>query len=65
MSLLDRWNKFALRKLKINDRIEVSMGRLVFGTIMCLLCYLTEFNLYWLWFLFGVKINRKNHDDRD
>jgi len=65
MGLIDRWNRFALRKIHINDRIEISAGRLVFGTIMCLLCYFTDFDLYWVWFLFGVKIHKKNNHEDD
>jgi len=60
MGLIDKWNKFALKKIHINDRIEISAGRLVFGTIVFLLAEFTTFPLSWVFILFGVKI-KKNH----
>ena len=64
MTLLERWNRFAVRKLKINDTIEVAMGRLIFGTIIFLVAEFTTFPMSWVFILFGVKIHRKNNDDK-
>jgi len=62
MGLLDRWNRFAVRKLKINDTIEIAMGRLIFGTIIFLVAEFTTFPMSWVFILFGVKIHRKNNN---
>jgi len=62
MSLLDRWNRLAVKKIKINDHIEIAVGRLVFGTIVFLLAEFTAFPLSWVFILFGVKIHRKNNN---
>lgn len=64
MTLLDRWNRFALKKIHINDRVEISAGRLVFGTIIFLIAEFTTFPVAWIFILFGVKIHKKNHDDK-
>ena len=63
MGLIERWNRFAVKKLKINDRLEVSVGRLIFGTIIFLVAEFTTFPVAWIFILFGVKIHRKNHDN--
>jgi len=65
MGLIDRWNKFALRKIKINDRIEISVGRLVFGTIIFLIAFFELFPVSWIFILFGVKIHKKNNDEKN
>jgi len=63
MGLLTKWNKLALKKIKINDRIEISVGRLIFGTIIFLVAEFTTFPVAWIFILFGVKIHKKNHED--
>lgn len=60
MGLIDRWNKFALKKIKINDHVEIAVGRLIFGLIIFLIAQFTTFELSWVFLLFGVKIHRKN-----
>ena len=60
IGLIDKWNKFALKKIKINDRIEISVGRLIFGTIMFLITIFTNVEISWVFLFFGVKI-KKNH----
>lgn len=64
MGLLDKWNKFALRKIHVNDRIEISAGRLVFGIIMFLIVEFTTFPLSWVFLLFGIKIHKKNNNKK-
>lgn len=64
MGLIEKWNKFALKKIKINDRIEICVGRLIFGTIMFLLAELTTFPLSWSFVLFGVNIKKKKNNER-
>jgi len=63
MSIIDKWNKFALKKIHINDRIEISAGRLVFGTIIFLVAQFTTFPVSWIFILFGVKIHKKNNNN--
>ena len=63
MTLLDRWNRFALRKIHINDRIEISVGRLIFGTIIFLVAQFTTFPVAWIFILFGIKIHKKNNNE--
>lgn len=63
MGLIERWNKFALKKIKINDHIDISVGRFVFGTIIFLITTFTTIELSWIFLLFGVKIHKKNNKE--
>jgi len=64
MGLLERWNRFALKKIKINDHMEIAVGRMIFGIIIFLITTFTSVELSWIFLLFGLKIHRKNnHDD--
>ncbi len=65
MGLIERWNKFALKKIKINDHIDISVGRLVFGTIIFLITTFTTIELSWVFLLFGVKIHKKNNNKEE
>ena len=63
MSLLDRWNRFALKKIKFNDRIEISVGRSILGLIIFLIAYFELFPIAWIFLFFGIKIQKKNNDN--
>ena len=32
--LIDKWNKLAIRKIKINDSFQIAVGRLIFVAII-------------------------------
>jgi len=60
MSLLSKWNKFAVKKIKINDHIDISVGRLIFGSIIFLIAEFTTFPVSWVFMLFGIRIHKNN-----
>jgi len=65
MGLLTKWNKFALKKIKINDHMEIAVGRMIFGIIIFLITTFTSVELSWIFLLFGLKIHRKNNEEED
>jgi len=65
MGLLTKWNKFALKKIKINDHMEISVGRSIFGIIVFLIAYFELFPIAWIFLLFGLKIHRKNNEEEE
>ena len=58
MSLIDRWNKFAKKKIYINETFEISVGRLVFCTIVMILG-LFEVPIAWIVPAFSIKRKKK------
>lgn len=65
MGLLERWNRFALKKIKINEHIDISVGRFIFGIGVFLLAEFTTFPLSWIFILFGVRIHKNNKKDEE
>ena len=43
MGLTERWNKFAKKKIYINDTLEIRMGRLVFSFIIMLIEFIQAY----------------------
>ena len=65
MGLLTKWNKFALKKIKFNDRIEISVGRSILGLIIFLIAYFELFPIAWIFLFFGIKIHKKNNEEEE
>ena len=64
MSLIKRWNKFAKRKIYINEKFEISCGRLVFCLIVMLLA-IFEIDIWWIMPVFSLKKREKNNEPAD
>ena len=64
MGLLTKWNELALKKIKINDHMEIAVGRFIFGIIMFLITTFTTVPLSWVFLFFGLKIHRKNNKEK-
>jgi len=62
MGIIDKWNTFALKKIKFNDRIEISVGRMILGIIIFLIAEFTTFPVAWIFLIFGLKIKKKNNN---
>jgi len=64
LGLLTKWNELALKKIKINDHMEIAVGRMIFGIIIFLITTFTSISLSWVFLLFGLKIHRKNNKEK-
>jgi len=64
MGLLTKWNEFALKKIQINDHMEIAVGRMIFGIIIFLITTFTTVSLSWIFLLYGLKIHKKNNKEK-
>ena len=70
MSLIDRWNNMAKKKIYINHGWEIPVGRLgyfivlnLFISIGMILTGTTPQSLAWLWVDLAMSFRQKNHDE--
>jgi len=62
MKLIDKWNKFAKKRIYINEKFEISCGRLVFCIIVMILG-IFQIPIAWLVPAFAIK-KRNNEDNK-
>ena len=58
----DKWKKLADRKIYLNNRLEISVGRLIFLSIVAVFGW-AGFPILWILPFLSVNIKKKEEDD--